>query len=57
MSRNLYCLLGIFASIGIAATAQADKFPDSWKPWVTLGGAVGVGIGAFLHESPLKKEL
>lgn len=38
----------LIACVLTAIAAQADAFPPAWKPWLTLAGAVGMGLSGGL---------
>ena len=52
MSAEVALWLGLAASILTAVSAQADVFPEGWRPWVTILGIVGTAVSGWLIRTP-----
>jgi hypothetical protein len=44
--------LGLIASLLTAVATQADAFPPTWKPWLSLASVAGAAVTAYLLRSP-----
>lgn len=57
MSQNTLAKLGLIASLLVAIGGQSAMFPEGWNHSLSVAGAIGATLSAWLHnQKPTKKK-